>query len=114
MKYKWLTLLSITFFLFTSCQSVKDFFKIGENSKNKQAEVSSLEQGSLTVDDVLNRLPQFGLDVDSLLDGLRAVVDGCVRLAERPADFDERTRGELAGEEHCNLTRRDERLRAFL
>ena len=37
MKYKWLTLLGITFFLFTSCQSVKDFLKIGENSKNTES-----------------------------------------------------------------------------
>lgn len=56
MKYKWLTLLGITFFLFTSCQSVKDFFKIGENSKNKQTEAVSSEQ-SASVDEVLNRLP---------------------------------------------------------
>ena len=56
MKYKWLTLLGITFFLFTSCQSVKDFFKIGENSKNKQTETVSSEQ-SASVDEVLNRLP---------------------------------------------------------
>ena len=64
--------------------------------------------------DVLNRLPQFGFYVDSFLDSLCAMVDGCMRLAERATDFDERTRGELAGEEHCHLTRRDERLRAFL
>ena len=57
MKYKWLTLLSITFFLFTSCQSVKDFFKIGENSKNTETETASSEQVASTVDEVLDRLP---------------------------------------------------------
>ncbi len=57
MKYKWLTLLSITFFLFTSCQSVKDFLKIGENSKNTETETASSEQVASTVDEVLDRLP---------------------------------------------------------
>ena len=59
MKYKWLTILSILFFLFTGCQSVQDFLKIGPQDKGAETEESAAsEKSGESVDDVLNRLPE--------------------------------------------------------
>ena len=57
MKYKWLILLSILFFLMTGCQSVKDFLQIGDKSQDTEAEAGTEEQAASSVDDILNRLP---------------------------------------------------------
>ena len=58
MKYKWLTLFIISFFLFTGCQSVKDFLQIGPKTQSSEAETASSEDISSSVDDVLDRLPE--------------------------------------------------------
>ena len=57
MKHKWLTLLSILFFLLTGCQSVKDFLQIGPKNQEAEAEAGSTGQVAASVDEVLNRLP---------------------------------------------------------
>ena len=57
MKYKWLTLLSILFFLLTGCQSVKDWLQIGPKTQEQEASETS-EQVAASVDEVLNRLPE--------------------------------------------------------
>jgi len=58
MKYKWLTLLSISFFIMTGCQSVQDWLQIGPKTQETEAEAGSSEQIASTVDEVLNRLPE--------------------------------------------------------
>ncbi len=58
MKHKWLTLLSILFFLLTGCQSVKDFLQIGPKNQEAEAEADSTGQVAASVDEVLNRLPE--------------------------------------------------------
>jgi hypothetical protein len=58
MKHKWLTLLSILFFLLTGCQSVKDFLQIGPKNQEAEAEAGSTGQVAASVDEVLNRLPE--------------------------------------------------------
>ena len=59
MKYKWLTILSISFFLFTGCQSVKDFLQIGDSTQaSENVESGQPEQASASLDEVLNRLPE--------------------------------------------------------
>ena len=57
MKYKWLTLLSILFFLLSGCQSVKDWLQIGPKTQEQEASETS-EQVAASVDEVLNRLPE--------------------------------------------------------
>ena len=58
MKYKWLTLLCISFFIMTGCQSVKDFLQIGPKTQETEADAGSGEQVASTADEVLNRLPE--------------------------------------------------------
>ena len=56
MKYKWISLLTICFFLLTGCQSVKDFLQIGDKPQDQEQESGALEAAS-SVDEILNRLP---------------------------------------------------------
>ena len=58
MKYKWLTLLSILYFLLTGCQSVQDWLQIGPKTQEPEAGTESTEQVASSVDEVLNRLPE--------------------------------------------------------
>ena len=58
MKYKWLILFSILFFLMTGCQSVKDFLQIGDKSQDTEGSAGTDEQAASSVDDILNRLPE--------------------------------------------------------
>ena len=59
MKYKWLTILSISFFLLTGCQSVQDVLKIGPQKKAAETEDSTASgQSAASLDEVLNRLPE--------------------------------------------------------
>lgn len=54
MKYKWISLLTICFFMLTGCQSVKDFLQIGDKPQEQESEA---QEPASSVDDVLNRLP---------------------------------------------------------
>ena len=56
MRFKWISLLTICFFLFTGCQSVKDFLQIGEKSQDKSQGTEEAQVAS-SVDEVLDRLP---------------------------------------------------------
>ena len=59
MKYKWLTLLCISFFLLASCQSVQDWLQIGPKTQETEKEADAPEQTSSTsLDEVLSRLPE--------------------------------------------------------
>ena len=58
MKYKWLTLLIILFFLLTGCQSVQDWLQIGPKTQETEPEAASQEQSSSSLDEVLARLPE--------------------------------------------------------
>ena len=59
MKYKWLTLLCISFFLLASCQSVQDWLQIGPKTQETEKEADAPEQTSSTsVDEILSRLPE--------------------------------------------------------
>ena len=59
MKYKWLIIFCISFFLLTSCQSVQDFLQIGPKTQEQEteAETSSAAQVDSAVDEILTRLP---------------------------------------------------------
>ena len=59
MKYKWLIIFCISFFLLTSCQSVQDFLQIGPKTQEQEteAETSSAAQVDSAVDELLTRLP---------------------------------------------------------
>ena len=81
MKYKWFALLSISFFLMTGCQSVKDFFKPGE--KAPEADTETSEQVASSVDDVLNRLS----DAQSIAERLEILQEAyTISLTEENAD----------------------------
>ena len=59
MKYKWLTLLCISFFLLASCQSVQDWLQIGPKTQETEKEADAPEQtSSSSLDEVLSRLPE--------------------------------------------------------
>lgn len=58
MKYKWLTLLSISFFLLTGCQSVQDWLQIGPKTQESESASESPEQMASSVDEALDRLPE--------------------------------------------------------
>ena len=64
MKYTWIILLSISVFLFTSCQSVKDFFKIGE--KSQKTEVAADLSSATSAAELLNHLPKAATVADRL------------------------------------------------
>lgn len=59
MRYKWLIIFCISFFLMTSCQSVQDFLQIGPKTQEQEteAETSSAAQVDSDVDVILTRLP---------------------------------------------------------
>ncbi len=57
MKYKWLTILSISFFLLTGCQSVQDWLQIGPKTE-ESVESAPAGEASASLDELLNRLPE--------------------------------------------------------